>query len=39
MTERQREIVLGGGEVSNGVKAQVLYWMPLPEPPKRDASC
>lgn len=23
-----------GGEVSNGAKAKVLYWMPLPEPPK-----
>lgn len=23
-----------GGEVSNGQKAKVLAWMPLPEPPK-----
>ena len=23
-----------GGEVSNGVKAKVLYWMELPEPPE-----
>ena len=25
-----------GGEVSNGQKARVLAWMPLPEPPKVD---
>lgn len=28
-----------GGEVSNGVKARVLYWMPLPEPPECGAPC
>ena len=26
-----------GGEVTNGYKARVLYWMPLPEPPKEGA--
>ncbi len=26
-----------GGELTNGTKARVLYWMPLPEPPKNDA--
>lgn len=25
-----------GGEPSNGRKARVLYWMPLPEPPKEE---
>lgn len=25
-----------GGEVSNGAKTRVLYWMPLPEPPKEE---
>ena len=25
-----------GGEVSNGQKARVLAWMPLPEPPKGE---
>lgn len=25
-----------GGEVSNGFKAKVLYWMQLPEPPKEN---
>jgi hypothetical protein len=25
-----------GGEVSNGQKAKVLAWMPLPDPPKED---
>lgn len=24
------------GEVSNGVKCKVLYWQPLPEPPKGE---
>lgn len=26
-----------GGEVAQGYKARVLYWMPLPEPPKEGA--
>lgn len=25
-----------GGEVSNGTNAKVLYWMPLPKPPKTE---
>ena len=25
-----------GGEVAQGYKAKVLYWMPLPQPPKEE---
>ena len=27
-----------GGEVSNGEKCKVLYWQPLPKPPKEEVN-